>query len=309
MGMILEQLETPRPQLVGLRRNFKRSFRKNRRSLIHTLKNQYYLTSALADARRSALLNEDIALAVLIIIAGLGFATVSVSANALFVFVQAANVMSSVLHLNLAILVGLALVVVSILIGWATSLQQNLLTIALSQGANRKVKRSLRMTFKAALRQTTTSFTAWFVLLCMAAVPGAALLLTTGLVILLTHTALTEAAIYLIAAGLIGICWLAYVFMNYGLAPYVAVLEKQPDWLSTFQRAHQLVASRGRWFILSVHLGLLVSLLAIYALAGVLQKVFGMNAVATTLTLGIFPLTAANACLTMLYRKRKLARH
>jgi hypothetical protein len=309
MGMILEQLEIPRPQTAAdLRRNLKRSFRKNRRSVISTLKSQYYLTSALRDARRAVSLNEDITIGVLIVIAVLSFATICVLADALFIFMQVANVLSSVLHINLAFLAAVAIAVVSTLLGWSTALQQNLLSITLIEGINRKQKRSLRLTMRNSLRKATTVFTAWLVLLSLAVVPGGAVFLTTALIILLTHTALTEAVIYLVVSGAAAIFWLAYVGMNYGLAPYVASLEKHPDWLTIFQRSRQLVSRRGRLFILGTFAAMLLSLSILYLLAMLLSKTFDMNVTSTFLTLGILPLTLANACLTMLYRKRKLAR-
>src|SRR5436305_253682 len=98
--------------------SYKKLWRSRKRSLRHAVKRQYYLTNALADGRSAFSKNEDIALTSLLVIGFLSFASLSVFANTAYTFTMAASVISAVSHLNLALLVLLALGVVGVLYAW-----------------------------------------------------------------------------------------------------------------------------------------------------------------------------------------------
>jgi len=155
-------------------RRLTRSYRRAQRRVIDVISRQYYLTDALADSRQALHQNEDIALASLIILAVISFGSTSILSNIVYDFMLAASALSTALSTNLIILVALASGAVTVSLTWLMSFLQNSLSIALMDGANRKQKRSLRLTLRKSLRFSSRTAMAWGGLLIAALAPVSA---------------------------------------------------------------------------------------------------------------------------------------
>lgn len=315
--MILQQPETLWPKrptlqvgkvLVRQRRQLKRTTIRTQRKVRSWLKSQYYLTAALRDGHVAFTQNEDIALASIIITAVISFGTISILSNALYMFVLAGSVLATLSGANLALLIIIACGVIGVLCLWVSSLLQDSLSIALIEGSTRKRNRSLRLTFRRSLRHASSSAMAWTALFAAAFGPIAVGVLT---ILILTHMAqisLAASLPYILVMGSVGVIWSLWVLANYTLAPYVKLFEQPTSWQATFARSKSLVRRKGKLFILSGYMAFAVCLWGLYSLAIGVEKLTHFNSTLTILLAGMAVVSLANAVLTMLYRKRKLAR-
>jgi hypothetical protein len=313
--MSIKSLDTLRLELPvqQLQRKALRQVRKHKRHLRRTQSNflakarqQYYLTDAFTDSRRALSQNEDIALACLIVLAVMSYSATSTLAAVFYQFMQAAHLLSTISGANIVILMTMAFGVVAVSMTWLLSLLQNALSIALLEGANRKQNRSLRLTFRRSLRFAHQTAVAWIALLATALVPPAIVMLITSLIVFFAQPTLTISLVSLISMGIICTGWIVTLMANYSLVPYVLLFEKKVTWHTALQRSRQLVKSKGRVFIIGSYVVLALVLMAIYYLTQLIENVSNFSYL--FLFLSVFVVAAHNACLTMLYRKRKLAR-
>ncbi len=315
--MILQQLETLWPKrptiqvgkmIVRQRRQLKRVTIRTQRRVLSWLKIQYYLASALSDGRVAFMQNEDIALASIIITAVVSFGAISILSNALYMFVLAGSVLSTLSGANLALLIIIACAVIGVLCLWVSSLLQNSLSIALIEGSTRKRNRSLRLTLRRSLRHASSSAMAWAALFVAAFGPVAAGLLTILILTHIAHISLAATLPYIAGAAIIGTAWSLWVLANYTLIPYVKLFEQPTSWQATFARSKNLVRRKGKLFILCGYLAFTVCLGSLYGFAVGVEKLTHFNSTLTFLLASMTAVSLANAVLTMLYRKRKLAR-
>ena len=306
--MSLQPLEALWPEQTLNYKNWRRSLKRRQRHIISAAKKQYYLTNALADARLAFSKNEDIALASVLLIGFLSFSGLAVFGNAVYTFVLAASAMSTFSGLNLALMVLVAVAVVAVLYAWLTGFLQNLLSIALYEGAAKHPKRSLRRTVRISLNAAAMTATAWILLLLAATIPLGALDLSVLIAAHLLHIKLAAALPYTVATSLIGLGWAIWVLANYTLTPYVSVFENQDNWDARARRARRLVERKGRLFILGGYLSCLAVLGAAYVLGLGLQAIIHIDSTPLFALLSVGVLSIANTVFTMLYRKRRLAR-
>lgn len=315
--MSIQQLEALWPNrptlkvdelLLKKRRMLIRSLKRNKRRTLAMLRRQYYITNALAETNRAGRRNEDIVLASLIIIAVVSFSATSILANVVYLFVMAGSVLSTISGLNLALLLIVACSVVGILFGWAAAWVQNLLTISLMEGATRKQKRSLRLTISKGLRFASSTATAWCMVLMGAFGPAFVALIGILAIIYFAHASWSTSLPYLF--GMTAICfgWIIWVFANYTLLPYVRLFEKTLSWRAAIMRSRELVQYKGRLFILSGYVAFGGSLALAYGISIIVQRLTTISSTLFFLLLSTTAVSAANAVLTMFYRKRKLAR-
>lgn len=315
--MTVSQLDILRPRrtlqtiakaMATYKRSAYRNIRTIKKSVITKLHNQYMLSNALTDTRRTFLLNEDIILASIIIIIILNFSATSLIANTLYVFMLSATVTAELLGVNLMLLATIALSVLGISLLWLSSFMQNLLTVSFMEGLTRKQNRSLRLTIRRSLARASQTASAWLGLILMAFVPGAAFLLTAVIITFLAQIELTNSVPYILAAGTGAFVWIAWILANYSLFPYVVMFGKYADLRDALAQSKQLVKRRGRLFILSGYLVFGIALALTYFTATIIQRLTGIDASLPFLLLSAVPISFGNVFLTILYRKRKLAR-
>ncbi|GAC1386440.1 MAG: hypothetical protein NVS1B7_4940 [Candidatus Saccharimonadales bacterium] len=311
--MITQQLEALRPARQA--QNFEsflklrqRMLRRSMRRTARLIAAQYYLTDAYVDSRRAFSLNEDIALATVLVIGVLSFSTISILANALYMFVLTANAFAAVAGVDFALLMIVAFAVCGVIIAWLAAFLQNALSIALMDGLIRKQNRSLITTFRRALHSTSKTTLAWFLLALATGMPVAigVSLLAGGL--RMAHVPVYAAIPYLVAAGSVASCWMLVILANYSLLPYVALFEPINSWKDSFRRSRKLVTRKGRLFILSGYAVLGGCLLASYVCARMIQTVTHFNATLLFMMLSTIVFSVANGIMTAFYRKRRLAR-
>lgn len=289
-------------------RYLKRRIKRYQRATVKYLRSQYYLSSALSDVQRAFRFNEDIALGGLLIVGGLSFAAISIFANALYYFVMAASILSVTSGINIAATVGVAIAVISVLSIWLGAFVQNIWMHALYEGSTRKQHKSLRMTVKRSLRHATRTAVAWWCLLLAAVAPGAILNMVLLAIIKLFHLKLAVVLPYMLALGGAALVWAVWVLVNYSLLPQVALFGRQASWKDAVLQAQQLVNRKGRVFILSNYAACVVGLGMAYLIAWGIQFATHTALMLSFALLSVVPLSIMNASLTMLYRKRRLAR-
>lgn len=303
-----QPLQTLRKKLLRQQLLLKRSVKRSTRRTVASLRRQYYLTDAFGDSRRAFAQNEDIALAALIIISFLSFSAVSTFANAVYILILAGSVISDVTGINLAVLVIIALGISGVAIAWISAFLQNLLSVALMEGATRKRNRSLRQSLRKALRYASRTAAAWIALLGAAFIPAAVILPVTFLILHFAHIKIAAGLPYLLGAGFLGLAWAVWVLANFSLLPYTHLFDTPKSWRDAATRSQRLVQNKGRLFVLGGHLVFLAALAALYCVALGIQKLTHFNSSIMFLMLNTITMTVANAILTMFYRKRKLAR-
>lgn len=307
-----ERLVALRPQrglqYIPYTRRMVRSLVRARRRTVAVIRRQYYITSAFTDARKAFALNEDIAIATLICSAVLTFSAISIAANTAYTFLLAASIISSLAMVDLGVLAGISFTVLFTLVVWLLALQQNMLSISLMEGATRKVKRSLRRTFRLGLGLATTTAAAWILIISIALGPMVIALLGIVTVASAIGADMTATLPYLLGSAVFGLAWASFVSRNFTLVPYVLLFESVPDWRTAFSRSRALVRRKGRGFITASYLCLGSTLGALYGVSLVLQYLTDINCLLFFATFSCAAVAAANAMLTMFYRKRKLAR-
>jgi hypothetical protein len=294
--------------MVKQHRLLVRSLLRTKRRTLVMLRRQYYVNDALVDARRAVVRNEDIVLASSIIIAVISFCTTSILAKAVYLFVMAGSVLSTISGFNLALLLLIACGVMGVLLGWIAAWMLNLLSISLMEGATRKQKRSLRLTIRKALRHASTTATAWGMLFVAAFGPAFMGLVGTLAVTYFVHASWSSSLPYVLGMGALCIVWIAWVLSQYTLLPYVRLFEPTHSWGAAAALSRRLVRRKGRVFILSGYLAFGGTLAIAYGTATLIQKLTGTNSTILFLLLSTVAVSVANAVLTMFYRKRKLAR-
>jgi hypothetical protein len=312
--IVLEQLDNIRykqPTQKAMQQTMRkmlRSFSRIQRKAIATAKSQYYLTSAIRDSKRAFWLNEDIALASIIIIATLSFSAVSLLANTAYVFLLTAHTISEVLRINMVPLTIIAMSVFTVIAAWILATLQNLLSISLMEGATRKKKRSLIATLRKSLGHASRTASSWLAVIATTLGPACAIMLVVAAIVYLARIPLEASLLYFVGFMCLGMFWIIWSLTGFALVPYVLLFEKVTTWREAFSRSSKLVEHKGRMFILSLYLALLASIAGVHYIAVFVENITRIDYTLTLWLLGVTVIFAANAQLTMLYRKRKLAR-
>lgn len=296
-------------QISRYQRRMRRSFLRTLRRTRAILASQYYLASALRDGRQAFARNEDIGLTCLLLTALAAFALVSIASNAVYSAMLATAAFADGTGINLGFMAIATIGVMAVLAFWIACWCQNMLAITLLEGARRKVKRSLRRTIRLGLRYASTVATAWVMIALLAAVPvmvPAVLSLLVSHIFGLHMSAMTP---YLLAIGVLGLLWSLIVLTNCSLVPSIVIFERHGSWRSVFTRSYHLLQHKGRLFVLGNYLASGAILAALYGLGLLVQKLANMDSVYIFGICSWLGLAFCNANLTMLYRKRCLARN
>jgi hypothetical protein len=303
--VIRRQLRTFNKQSHKHIRLFIRSAR-GKTALIY--RRQYFLSHAYKDLKSSAKLNEDIFLSSLMISVVLGFCAAKLAAETTYIFLRTAYEVSELTGTNALFFGSIALGVLTVLTAWVIAFLFNTVSIASMEGLTRKTYRSIRRTLRQGLAHASRVTGAWFLIASLIIIPlglssaGAAAYLYFNPVSLYE---LLETSPYAIIAAM---SWMFTILMNYSLAPQVALFEPEVSITRTLGRSRQLVKKRGRIFVLFLHIAIAAFLLASLGLAVLVENLVGVPKV-LPLSLAVFTACLSlNSMLTVLYRKRRLAR-
>jgi hypothetical protein len=290
------------------KKSIQQKMKKAQRRTLAYLRSQYYVTSSLRDARYAASRNEDIFIASLMLIVAVLYALVTTGTNIIFAFMQAAATLSDMFGFSIALLVLAATGVLTAIFGWASIFMMNMLATTLMEGANRKVKRSVRDTVSKSLRATPRVANAWLALATKAFGPAGILMLVSFLVLHGFGVPVKELIGILAVLSVLSIYWIGRCLARYSLAPLIALFEPKIEGVAAFERSFQLVESRGRTFVTLGYLSVVAASAAAYGMSLLLQLLLHIDSILPfTLSLVVI-IFAAQSGLAMFYRKRKLAR-
>jgi hypothetical protein len=282
----------------------KAQLRRAKSRSVATIRRQYYLTDAVSDLRVAIGRNEDIFITAVMAILVLGFSYVATAANFLILFFKTAYDLADLSGINMGLLMVVAGTVIAVLFGWLAAFLLNLMSVAVMDGATRKVHRSVRSTVRTSLRQAGRVASAWLLFGCVIGLP-LALGVAGSYYYMHAHAVSMDELLGDLPKAVIGaLTWIVFAIMQYSLAPYVALFEPELPLSRTLRRSRQLVRRRGHLFLLFGYLIFGAALVAAYRLSSVAGS--GQGLVFAMLTL-IITFTA-HGTLVMLYRKRKLAR-
>jgi len=279
-----------------------------RRNALRVLRRQYYLTTALRDSRQALRQNEDITLACLIIIAVMAFAVSTTLTSAVYQYMLAANALSAMLGANLSLLAVLALATMGVSLLWLISLLQNMLSLSLMDGATRKQKRSLVSTIGRSLALTPRSTLAWIGVLAAALVPVLLLAVATLATLMTLTPSMTAVAVTALGTGLISLTWVSYILTTYSLLPYVTLFANPKSLGEAMKSSRAMVQARGRGFIASTYVSTAGLLTLSFEATRWLATALHCNSISLFSMFAFAVLLMHNTLLTMLYRKRRLAR-
>lgn len=282
--------------------------RKLRRSLAAKMRHQYFPTAAVQELKTAARHNEDIVIGTLLValILAYGFGVAGINFM-LQVFITVTQ-MSAVMGINALWLFVVAGITFSIASAWLSVFLNNMVSLALMQGANRKIYRSLRDTIRQSLAATGRVTTAWLLFAALLALPG-----ILGAVVILTAiyglgVNPDQALPYLVILVIAIIAGVITAAINYTLVPYVAFFEQHIPLKQTLGRSRQLVMRRGRLFILGIYLILGAFLALAFRLAHTIDSLLPLSG-GLLFGMALLPaLILTNGIFVTLYRKRRLAR-
>jgi hypothetical protein len=276
-------------------------------ALLRHLRTQYYPATAWADLRIAALRNEDIVLNAFILLMVIGFATTVTVFDFALLFLNTAYDISALTGIDMRILI---LVVGGVLVslgGWVSAFLMNMMSIAILDGAHRKLKSTVRTTFRTALSMASAVTTAWFMLAVRSVLPALSAVIIGTLYLKFFYDTFTLPLLVWAVAAATMMTWSLVNFLRFSLAPYIVLFERAPI-PQAFKRSNTLLKYRGKVFLLSVYISLVALLAAMYGAAYLIESIVAYDKYPVFAVMGVFGLSATNGMLVMLYRKRKLSR-
>lgn len=294
--------------VAKIRKTVKALVKNTERSVTMTARRQYFLTVALRDLRTASKRNEDIVIAgmagVFILAYGIAITTMEfliLSFGATFNFADSTGIDSILLTLTAGgVLLALAVLLVASLM--------NYMSIAVMDGVNRKVHRSIRSTMRRSLSNASRTASAWCLL---GAVHVARLLAVMALAYVYIKWGLDAFALpmeVLAAVGTGAVLWLIMGLIQYSLIPYVALFEPQLLLSQTFARSRRLVKKQGWPFLITTGSVLAIFLTALYKISEPITQTLGLGINLLFYAGALTALIYANGAMVMLYAKRKRAR-
>ncbi|MEO8104999.1 MAG: hypothetical protein ABI602_01545 [Candidatus Saccharibacteria bacterium] len=290
------------------RAQLKKASRRARSKTLAYARNQYYPTSAVADARLAITRNEDVFITTLVLLVVLTFSLTTTALQFILTFLGTATAVADLTGVSGGLLLLVTFAIPALLCTWVAAWLINMFSIAIMDGATRKNNRSLRLTMKRGLQAASRTANAWFLLvIVLAAVPGLILLVSS---IIMQTTHLSKAAVLTTAPYVVLACavWIIYGLAHYSLVPSVALFEPTLPLWKVFGRSRQLVKRRGRFFSLTIYLMMVLAIVLVYTLASLVQSSLHIDKAALVSIGTMTALLSAQSLMVMLYRKRKLAR-
>ncbi|HET9174604.1 MAG TPA: hypothetical protein VFN56_05010 [Candidatus Saccharimonadales bacterium] len=288
------------------RRAMVRTMRRKQRQFQSWRSRQYFVSGALHDLHAAIQRNEDVFVGCAIASVLLVYAFAAAASQLLFFSFQSLNALSDMTGLGMGGLTLVGLGATATIAAWFLVLITNALDLAVLDGAFRRTSSSIRRTMRHALSLTTRVSMAWF--LTLASI-GAGMLLVNlpFLLYLLSHRHQTLPLG--IATLAVLVCLIAlYAFSSILLAPLIALYEPKLSLHTTFVRSIRLVQARGRGFVSGLFLLLIAAIGGSWEASVWLQHALHYNGDIVFYLLGMLELVSANLLLTMLYRKRRIAR-
>ena len=289
------------------KRYIKSRTRKAESATVRYFRSQYYPTTAWADLRLASLRNEDIVVNALLLLFAIGFASTVTVFDFTLLFLNTAYDISALTGISMSLLVLVVGGVLASLVGWTSAFLMNMLSLAVIDGANRKVKVTIRSTSRKALSMASAVTTAWFVLLVRRALQPAFAVIGPALYLKFYSP---EVSLPLVPASIAVaslMTWSIVNFLRFSLAPYIVLFEQAPIPVA-FKRSNSMLKQRGKIFVGAVYACLVATLGIMYAISLLIDSLIGYNKYLVFAALALFGIIATNGVLVMLYRKRKLAR-
>jgi hypothetical protein len=289
------------------KRYLKAHLRKARSKTNAAIKRQYFLSDAFAESRTAIKLNEDIYIGMLMAAAGIGFAFAVLISEIAILFFQTAYDFAEATGVNMLLITSIATGVLLTLSAWMLALLLNTFSIAVLEGANRKIYRSIRTTFRRALSHAPHTAAMWLMVTLLITVPIGVTVGLAALYFFFNPATVDQLLILAPYASIAALIWIVTVLINYGLAPHIALYEQPINIRQSFQRSRHLVTRKGRVFMLFYYLTLTASIAGAYSLAKIAVE-FGLPFVLLFAPLTFIIFLQANNVLVSFYRKRRLAR-
>lgn len=281
--------------------------RARRLSLVY-VKKQYSVSLAIRDVRSAAQQNEDILIAATATVGLLAYGITVMAARFLlnvFTLTYAFSEAMNVDMLLVTVVIGGVILASSLLL---TAFCMNFVSYALMDGANRKVHKSIRSTVRKSMRSANRVVLAWLLYGLMILSPAFAMgILTVMYYKWATGPYVFSPVLLTIIVAMWAISTLA-IMITYSLVPAVALFEPNLLLFETLGRSRYLTKKCSRPFLVSALLGLVIYSTGLYALCQYLSQFIGRVSNLLFAIGMLVSIIALNSVLTMLYRKRKLAR-
>lgn len=280
-----------------------------KRYVNQTAKKHYFLSTAFRDLRGAAKQNEDVVIAAASLTMLLTYGCTVLAANFILELSKTTYALSDASGFNMGLLIILAMVIVGVFVALIAATATNFMSIAIMDGANRKIYRSIRSTLVRSLSAASRITCAWFLLGIVYLARLLAILIPLIVYLkFLTGIMVFSNEVVIAAAAIISLLWLATGVLRFSLVPYVALFEPQYLLNESFSRSRQLVNKQAALFMVT-GFGLLIAYtIGLFRLCVYLKQWLGIG---TNLLFAIGLLAAlmlANGAMVMLYRKRKMAR-
>jgi hypothetical protein len=281
--------------------------KKARTNTIRYYRSQYYPATAWTDLRIAALHNEDIVLNSVVILWVIGFACAATLFDFALLFLNTAYDISSLTGIDMKILLLIVGGVLASVGGWVTAFLLNMMSLAILDGANRKIKTTVRSTLRRAISMASTVTTTWLMIALRCAMPLLVTMIVGVVYISYFYGVFTlPLEVWSVAVASM-MTWSIVNFLRYSLAPYIVLFERAPIG-SALKKSSSMLKHRGKVFLLSIYTCLVAALGIMYVVSYSIDQLIGYDWYLIFAVLAVSGLIATNGVLVMLYRKRKLAR-
>lgn len=271
-------------------------------------KHHYFIATALRDLKSAAAKNEDIVVSSVASSFVLAYACAAISLESLIAISRITYALSEATGYDMGILIFIFAPMLALFAVLLTATAFNFLSLALMDGANRRIYRSILTTFARSLNAASRITGAWFL---MAIVHGArflAVVIPLGVYIKFFYQVAYLPYEVLASAALVGGLWIISGILKYSLVPYVALYEPKLLLNEAFTRSRQLVNFGAKVFIVTLFVALIFYCVGLYIISIYLKAYIGLGT-NLMLAMGILAgVILANGGMAMLYRKRKMAR-
>jgi hypothetical protein len=222
-------------------------------------------------------------------------------------FLNTAYDISNLTGVDMSILLLIVGAVLATIGAWVAAFLSNVLSLAVMDGANRKVKCTTRSTVGTALARSSAVASTWLIIAFRCILPIAAVVIGGAIYLSYFYNvfSLPLGVWSVIVASLL--TWSIFNFLRHSLAPFIVLFERMPIPLA-LKKSSSLLKYRGKVFLLSIYLCLVAALALQFGIAYLIDSVIGYNKYLIFSVLAVASIIATNGVLVMLYRKRKLAR-
>lgn len=291
-----------------IKRLLKNRIKTVKKAVSTTAKKHYFLPTAYKDLKSAASKNEDIVLASAAWSALLVYAAAVLTYESLIAISRITYALSEATGYDMGVLILVFAPLIALFCILVSATSFNFMSLAIMDGANRKVYRTIRSTLARSLEAASRITGAWFLLGCVLVYRLLAVFVPLIVFVKYFHSVANLSYVALGAVASAGVVWFIAGLVKYSLVPYVALYEPKLILDETFRRSRSLVNMQAVTFIFTGVLALSIYIYGLYELCSALKSWIGIG---TNLVFVLGLLAAimlANGGMVMLYRKRKLAR-